>query len=858
MAARKAKTKPQKKPAARTRAKTSPLATYRAKRDFSRTPEPSGASVAPGHRLIIQHHFATRDHYDLRLETDGVLKSWAVTRGPSADPHDRRLAVRTEDHPLDYATFEGLIPKGQYGGGTVILWEYTTFTPLNGDPGAAIDKGEIKFLAHGARMRGRWVLVRMKPRPGEKRENWLLIKERDEFAEDDDGLTARFPDSVSTARSRAEIERGLPLHETTPLPLVGRGRGRGSGDQRKDSPTPHPNPPPQGGREQKHAALPAFVPPQLCTQVEAPPEGADWLYELKYDGYRLQLALAHGQARLYTRAGLDWTQKFGAIAADAASLKCRSALIDGEAVVTNAKGVSDFPGLVAALEQHRSGDIALMAFDLLSLDGADLRARPLRERKEKLASLLKTAGHNIRFAAHIERDGKATFDAAVAAGAEGIIAKRADAPYRSGRTHSWLKIKGYPRTDVLIVGYKPSTRHELFASLHAALEEGGELRYIGGVGTGFSDETRKAIFARLTADAGPQPASLSGEIPRGLKFLKTPLRAEIRFGGWTGSGQLRQARFLALREDLPVPKTTTPASRQSKTTPAPRLDEKPMVITHPDRVVYPEDGVTKGEIADYYAAVADRILPHLQDRPISIVRAPDNIEETFFQRHPLKGMSRGIVVIPQAGDESYIALDGALGLRTAAQFGAIELHGWMSRLDRIDYPDRLVFDLDPDEAMQFADVKKAAREIAGHLEDVGLRSWPMISGGKGVHVVAPLDRSLAFEETEIFAQGFAAGLAEQTPAKFVANMSKARRKGKIFVDWLRNKRTATAILPWSLRARKGATVAVPLSWDALARVKSAAAYDIRSARKRPDPWDDFFKTKQTIPKAALDFMKKRR
>lgn len=611
MAARKAKGKPQEKPA---RTRPGVLATYRAKRDFSRTPEPSGATVAPGHRLIIQHHFATRDHYDLRLETDGVLKSWAVTRGPSADPHDRRLAVRTEDHPLDYATFEGLIPKGQYGGGTVILWEYTTFTPLNGDPGEAIQKGEIKFLAHGARMRGRWVLVRMKTK--EKRENWLLIKERDEFAEDGDSLTARFPDSVSTARSRDEIEQGTP--RSSPSSLVGRG-----------------------------AALPAFVAPQLCTQAEAPPEGADWLYELKYDGYRLQLAAAGGAARLYTRTGLDWTQKFGAIAADAARLKCRSALIDGEAIVMNAKGVPDFPGLVAALEQHRAGDIVLMAFDLLNLDGVDLRARPLRERKKKLAALVKTAARNIRFATHIERDGKATFAAAVAAGAEGIIAKRSDAPYRSGRTHSWLKIKGYPRTDVLIVGYKPSTKHELFASLHAALEEGDELRYIGGIGTGFSDDARKAIYAKLKAGAGPQPAQLRGDIPRGLQFLRTPLRAEIRFGGWTGSGQLRQARFLALREDLPVPKSTTPANLGRKaTTSAQSADEKPVVITHPDRVVYPQDGVTKGEIADYYEAVADRILRHLKDRPVSIVRAPDNIEETFFQRHPLKGMSRGIVEIP--------------------------------------------------------------------------------------------------------------------------------------------------------------------------------------------------------------------
>ncbi len=852
MAAKKAKTAAKAKPKARKlaarAAKPDALETYRAKRDPANTPEPFTASVPAGHRLIIQHHFATRDHYDLRLEADGVLKSWAVTRGPSANPHDKRLAVRTEDHPLDYATFEGLIPKGQYGGGTVILWEYTTYTPVNGDPGKAIDKGEIKFEAHGARMRGRWVLVRMKTK--EKRENWLLIKERDEFVEDDDGLVARFPDSVKTERSRAEIEEGKtarrpssPAKRSNPEPHRESGLPRRSAP-RKDGASP---------------TLPAFIPPQLCGQVETPPEGAPWLYEMKYDGYRLQLAVGGGEARLYTRSGLDWSHKFSAIAADALRLKCRSALIDGEAIVMDNHGVSDFPGLVAALEEQRAADIVLMAFDLLSLDGEDLRARPLHERKKLLAKLLKSPAPNIRVAAHMEKDGKQTFDQAVAAGAEGIIAKRRDAPYRSGRSDAWLKIKGYPRQDVLVIGYKPSTKHELFASLHAALEEKGELRYIGGIGTGFSDAQRTAIYARLKADeAKAAPDALVGDLPRGLKFLKTPLRAEIRFGGWTGSGHLRQARFLALREDLPVPKTKPKVSRPAGKTPAEEAIAKPVTITHPDRVVFPDDGVTKGEIAAYYDAVSDRILRHLNDRPLSIVRAPDTIAETFFQRHPLKGMARGVVEIPQHNDDSYMALDGALGLRTAAQFGAIELHGWMSRLDEIDNPDRMVFDLDPDEAMSFAEVKKAAREIAGHLEDIGLKSWPMISGGKGVHVVIPLDRSLPFDETEIFAEGIARGLAEEAPEKFVANMSKARRKGKIFVDWLRNKKSATAILPWSLRARKGATVAVPLTWDQLARVKSAAAFNIKTAPKRQDPWDDFFKTKQTIPKAALDFMKKRR
>ncbi|MFO1166877.1 MAG: DNA ligase D [Rhodoblastus sp.] len=841
------------------------LATYRAKRDPAKTPEPFTASVPAGSRLIIQHHFATRDHYDLRLEADGVLKSWAVTRGPSANPKDKRLAVRTEDHPLDYATFEGLIPKGQYGGGTVILWEYTTYTPVNGDPGQAIDKGEIKFEAHGTRMRGRWVLVRMKIK--EKRENWLLIKERDEYVEEDDSLVSRFPDSAKTERSRVEIEEGKPGRAPTPLPPVGRVRGRGSRALAKDSATPHPNPPPQGGRER----TPPFIQPMLCGQAEKPPAGDDWLFEMKYDGYRLQFAKAGDGARLFTRSGLDWTPKFLAIAADAARLKARSAIIDGEAVVLADNGLSDFPALVAALEGKRSQDIVLMAFDLLSLDGKDLRKLPLEQRKAKLRALLSPDLPHVRYADHVIGNGAEVFANSVAAGAEGVIAKRRDAAYRSARSDAWLKIKGYPRQDVLIIGYRPSEKHELFASLLAAVEDKDGLRYVGRIGTGYDAKSREKLFGKLARGATSKPSfeiTNHGDIPRGMKFLKQPLRAEIRFGGWTGDGQLRQARFLALREDLPVTTRKTTEKAEDRKPAAPKAappakktappKTAPITITHPDRVVYPEDGVTKGEIADYYAAVGDRILRHLKDRPLSIVRAPDNIAQTFFQRHPLKGMARGIVEIPQVDDDSYIALDGALGLRTAAQFGAIELHGWMSRLDRIDNPDRMVFDLDPDEAVPFADVKKTARDIAKHLEDIGLKSWPMISGGKGVHVVVPLDRSMPFTETEIFAEGFARGLAEQAPDRYVANMSKARRKERIFVDWLRNKRTATAILPWSLRARKGATVAVPLAWENLSRVKSAAAYNIRTAPKLADPWDDFSSTRQKIPKAALDFMKKRR
>ena len=797
------------------------LKTYRAKRNFAVTPEPrgealrqeprgealrqkpSGATVSPGHRLIVQHHFARRDHYDLRLEMNGVLASWAVTRGPSADPHDRRLAVRTEDHPLDYADFEGTIPKGEYGGGTVILWEYTTYSPANGDPAEAVRKGEIKFVAHGERMKGRWVLVRMHTK--EKRENWLLIKERDEFAEDDDSLTARFLTSVKTDRARAEIENGRP-----------------------------PKKPAAKAKAKREAKLPAFVPPQLCSIAQSPPEGDDWIYEVKYDGYRLELAVAGGQAIVYTRSGLDWTKRFPGLAAAAAALPCRSALIDGEAVVLDEKGVSQFPALVSALERH-SDEIVFYAFDILSLDGKDLRKQPLAERQKALRKLIPETAPRIRVAEHIAGDGARVFEQAVAAGAEGIVAKDRTAPYVSDRTQRFVKIKGYPRTDVVIVGYKPSTKREPFASLQAAVEENGRLRFVGGIGTGYTARQRADIFAKISrgASATPPP-ELDGKPPKDIKFIKPLRRAEIRFGGWTGDGILRQARFLALREDLPVVSSKP----------------KPAAITHADRVVFPEAHVTKGEIAAYYEAVAQRMAPHLENRLVSIVRAPESIAETFFQRHPLRGMETGVVPFDVEG-ETYMALDGALGLHTAAQFGAIELHGWMSTTQAIDAPDRLVFDLDPDEGLAFDEVRRAAQDIAKALNELGLKSWPLLSGGKGVHVVLPLDGSQDYAETEPFAKAFANALAAHQPERFVATMSKQRRRGRIFVDWLRNKKTATAILPWSLRARPGATVAVPLSWDGLAKAKSAGAFDIRSAAKQRDPWREFFTTKQSLPRGAI-------
>jgi bifunctional non-homologous end joining protein LigD len=527
-------------------------------------------------------------------------------------------------------------------------------------------------------------------------------------------------------------------------------------------------------------------------------------------------------------------------------LPCRNALIDGEAVVFDEKGLSDFAMLVAALEAGRSERVEFVAFDLLMLDEKDLRREPLRARKERLKKLLAKGGGAIRYGDYIEGDGATVFREATQAGAEGVIAKRADRPYRSGRFSDWLKIKTDFREDLLIVGYRPSEKGESFASLIAAKETPEGLRYVGRIGTGYDAPTRRTLEPMLSKRAKSKnaPALLAADkIPKGAVLIEAPFPAEVRFGGWTMDGQLRQARFLGVREDVRVKHVSgqMEASKLSR-------------VTHASRVVYPADGITKGEIADYYDAIAPRMAPHFVDRPISLLRAPENIEELFFQRHPLKGMTRGILKV-ESDDQPYIALDGALGLHTAAQFGAIEIHGWMSLASDLDRPDRMVFDLDPDEDLPFNEVSKAAADIRDHLKEIGLRSWPLVTGGKGVHIVLPLDRSLSYADTEVFAAGFARGLARQEPSRFVANMSKRKRAGRIYIDWLRNKKTATAILPWSLRARAGATVATPLSWRTLSAVDSAAAFDIRTAAKVEDGWEDFFSLKQTIAPGALAFMR---
>jgi bifunctional non-homologous end joining protein LigD len=802
--------------AARRPARSAPddkLGSYRGKRKFSTTAEPSDSTIEAGRRLIVQRHFATRDHFDLRLEIDGVLVSWAVTRGPSAHPKDKRLAVRTEDHPLDYALFEGVIAPKNYGAGAVILWEATTYEPLNGPPSAALEKGEIKFRSLGQRLCGAWVLVRMKPEP--PRENWLLIKEKDAFAEGDDSLAGRYDVSIASGRNRSEIEGGVsPRQASSPI-------------------------------------APLFRSPELCVVANKPPTGDGWLYEMKYDGYRMQIARRGGALKIYSRNGLDWTERFPRIANAARGLACSSAIIDGEAVVFNAKGISDFAALVAALDRATSAGIEFVAFDLLELNAESLIERPLLDRKSLLRQLLPSDGP-LRYADFLVANGPGFYAGVIAAGGEGIVAKRTDAPYREGRAGDWVKIKSASHEDVVVFGHMPSTKGETFASLLAASRSGEGWTYVGRIGTGFG-KWRKLLNASMaegTVDKPPEWLAGKESLPAGARFWRKPITAEVAHAGFTGDGRLRQARLFRLREDMP-PNISKPAGKPP--TPVP-----PVKVTHANRIIFSHPTVTKGDIAAYYHAVAPRIAPHLEKRAVSLLRAPEGVDgEQFFQRHPLKGMTKGIFAVSNpSGEQPYFGLDGDLGLLTATQFGAIEIHGRMVRTDAPDAPDRVIFDLDPDESVPFEVVREAAAEIRDILASAGLQSYPLLSGGKGVHIVAPLDCANGLAEVEAFASGIAGGLARQKPENYVATMAKARRKGKIFIDWMRNKRGAMAILPWSLRARAGAPVATPMTWAGLAQTQCANQVTIFTALEYPDEWgSDFFAVKQSISKKVLAFLR---
>lgn len=790
-----------------------PLASYNAKRDFAKTAEPAG-TLAPGHgnSFIVQKHDATRLHWDFRLEVDGVLKSWAVTRGPSIDPAEKRLAVRTEDHPLSYTTFEGTIPKGEYGGGTVMLWDRGTWSPVAGKSAQDIDKGHLHFVLDGERMKGEWLLVRLKPRPKEKRENWLLRKVDDAESGGTDTLVDEALTSVATGRTMAEIAENKPPAKSSK---------KGNRRPRTAPATPASRP---AGRSRK---LPAFRPPQLCTLVDAVPAGNAWLHEIKYDGYRAFIAVAGGKAKVFTRTGLDWTDKFAAVAEAAAAIP-GAALIDGE-IVSFKDGKPDFATLKDAISNGRA--MTMLAFDLLERDGEDLADLPLLTRKERLRPLIGDAD-TLRFSEHVVGSGEQLFRQMCAEGLEGVVSKRADAPYRSGRSKTWLKAKCIQRQEFVIVGWQPSTKGRGFASLLLATHDGGEWTYRGKVGTGFDQAALAEIGAKLEPLARETPTVKAPRaLIRGARWVEPELVAEVAYAEITPDGILRHASFIALRADKPAAEVVAETPVPAPVTPPPAPAIK---VSNPDRVIFPDSNVTKGDLAAYCTEIAPLMLPWTARRPVSLVRCPQGrARACFFQKHDAGSFGPAVHQVPirekDGSTENYLWVDDAAGLVACVQMGSIEFHGWGSSIDAIEQPDRLVFDLDPDEGLAFADTKKAAEHLKEQLAEIGLTSFPLLSGGKGVHVVVPLTPRAEWPEVKDFADRFARALSQAEPDRFVATMTKAKRKGRIFIDWLRNQRGSTAIMPYSARARAGAPVAAPVSWTELRDLDTAARWTVRDA-----------------------------
>jgi bifunctional non-homologous end joining protein LigD len=828
------------------------IETYNRKRDFSRTREPKGRKLkGKGDSFVVQKHDASRLHWDFRLELDGVLKSWAVPKGPSLDPGENRLAMRTEDHPLDYGGFEGTIPKGEYGGGTVMLWDQGRWIPdPRKDPSKTIEEGHLHFTLEGDRMKGEWVMFRLKPKPGEKAEPWMLKKVTDDYAdpEDGDALVDNCVTSVTTGRTMAEIAAGEDVWRSN------RGGQKGGRAKRKASKAP-----------------PEFVEPQLATLVDEVPPGTSWIHEYKYDGYRLLLSVGDGVATAFTRKGLDWSDKFKALVKAAAKLPA-GCLIDGEAVALDDAGKPSFQLLQATLKDQKGANLVFYAFDLLIDRGEDIRKLPNIERKERLAALLSGVSPPILYGDHVIGRGEELFREVCKTGGEGIISKKASATYQGTRSRNWLKIKCIQRQEFVLVGWSESDKRRGFRSLLLAAKEGGKLTYVGKVGTGFSGALIEELMERMRPLETDKPAV---EVPRadrkGAHWIEPKLVAEIAFSEFTDDGILRHPSFIALREDKPakdvvkeVPKHLSareakPKRPKGRKSAAASAEDFGIEISSPERVIFPELGLTKKDLADYYATVEPLIMVDAADRPMTLIRFPSGrTGESFFQKHDKGTFGPHVKQIPieekDGHFEDYIYFDDIRGLLACVQMGTIEFHGWGSKVDKVEYPDRLVFDLDPDVGLDFNKVKAAAMRLKALLEDLGLKSFPLLSGGKGIHVVVPLDASRDWPTVKSFADRFSRAISEAEPQTFTANIRKVQRKGRIFLDWLRNQRGATAVLPYSARGREGAPVAAPVAWEELDRYKGGNHFSIRDVDELLDRASSkmlagWGKAKQALPDA---------
>jgi len=875
------------------------LARYREMRDFSVTAEPRGGQSpksAESLPFVIQKHAARQLHYDFRLGLHGVLKSWAVAKGPSYFPGDKRLAVEVEDHPMEYGGFEGTIPKGQYGGGTVMVWDFGHWQPV-GDADRGLEKGDLKFILDGTKLKGKWVLVRMRKNADRDRSdkpNWLLIKERDEFVQPEDApaVTDLAPDSALTQRTMEEIAESSDH-------VWDSGQGLREPKSRHEAPSESRTRRTAPKKRTAHERLlrsaptegfPGFIAPQLAEDARSAPNGRNWVHELKLDGYRIQMHVHAGaqgkpaKVRLFTRKGLDWTTRMPALARAAAELEVESAILDGEIVVLDNSGRTSFSELQAAFQNGKDAAIVYFAFDLLHLNGRNLRELPLIQRKEILEKLLSQSDSNsaLRFCEHLHARGDVVFAKASELGAEGIVSKLVSAPYTSGRGNTWLKRKAAIQQEFVIGGFTPVAKTGRgIGSLLLGYYDSGKLVYAGRCGTGFSQEVERTLRVRLDAlvQKAPSFVELPKEARQAAIWVKPELVAQVAFAGWTKDDLIRQSSFKSLRDDKPAMevvrefalmedesshqanRAATPESKQALA----KEDHKPnnaLGITNPRKVLDEESGMTKQQLAEYYLAVAERMLPHVSDRPLSVLRCPDGIgKQAFFQKHVSAGLPNGVHTVSIANRktgkrEEFLTLNSAEGLVGMAQMGVLEIHPWGSKNDAVDRPDRIIFDLDPDEAISWKTLAEAADELRSRLKNLKLTSYVKSTGGKGLHVVAPVEPEYEWRVIKDLSHRVVLQMEKENSRLYTTNMSKAVRKNRIYLDYLRNDREATAIAPFSTRARPGVPVSVTLDWKELkAPVRPAFHVSDLNAwrqRLRRDPWRGMLESQQRLTKELLE------
>ena len=802
---------------------TMQLNEYNEKRNFGKTFEPEGKREDSDEQLkfVIQHHLARRDHYDFRLEWKGVLLSWAVPKGPSYSTRDKRLAVQVEDHPLEYRNFEGTIPKGEYGGGLVMLWDEGYWEPyVNVDEG--LSEGMLKFILNGRRLKGKWALVRLKGKTGESKENWLLLKEKDDYVKSDDGIK-EYTTSIRTGRTMTEIEEG------------------------------------QDEKISKNPFASADV--QLAKLVKAVPEGYDWLYEMKYDGYRILSFVEGNSAQLISRNGNDFTHRFYSIASSLASWsKGRAFVLDGEIVITDESGKTDFQALQNYLKNRKSQNLTYIIFDILALDGVDIRQQPLIKRKEILENLMKDAPNSLYYSRYVKGHGKESFVAACEASMEGVVGKKADSIYSGTRSDDWIKLKCDKRQEFVIGGYSLSDKRIYgVSSLLLGVYEGEKLLYAGRAGTGISENEMKNLehkfknLKRLDSPFEQLPKIRSNEK---VVWLEPELVAEIKFAEWTKENQLRQASYKGIRIDKNPRDIKREKPEDERELITIKAEAEPMdnakgiivegvKISNPDKVIFNDPEITKADVIQYYLNISKRMLPYVKNRVLSIVRCPKGVSQAcFYKKHPGPG-SKGIVTI---SENDYFYIENLAGLISEAQMGTLEFHIWGSSVDKIEMPDMMVFDLDPDEGMDIARVRQGVEDIKSILDELKLNSYLKISGGKGYHVVVPLKPSATWDKFRDFSRQVVEVMEYKWPERYTSNVRKANRKDKIFIDWIRNARGATSIAPYSLRARKGAKVSMPISWDELYLV-APDGISIKEALLRidgHDPWEGFFENNQMI------------